>query len=613
MNKFKKIFTDIIPYSYIFILIASQFLGFVNLNFVKTSQVIRILGFIITCLVIPCIYLTWKKEKNSKSFWLIGIIVLLLLPGILLQERYYMLRYIIAILAVKGKDSKKVLGLLCGELLILFLATVLGSMTGWIENLVTYRDATGAPRYAMGFVYTTYFSGILMAIVASWAYVRQNKISYFEIVCMGIAAFLCHYVSNARIDAFTVALITVCMLLVRLSKNFPKLLSWLDIKWIRALGIQSANLLALIAILMGIFYKFDSPVWQKLSDLLSRRPYSNAITFTRYPVSLWGENIIFHNSIVDGMVGVPQDYYVINCSYILVLASFGICGFLCFQFLWTLLLSKQAHAKQWGGFLILIAYSALFFLEQRMVDICINPFFLLLFCKDEEAFPDFVTFGVPTKVKCAIKRCVYILGGLLIALVIEVSVFNYDYMVSAANKPISVGEFGLMSDTIAMTDDTKLYTYEGNQFYIDTTNVFEIMGIESLRLDFSLYSAGGNEEYVLYNDYAYGVDVYSFQDGDYNLVASQIITSKDPKSRYIPLNLDYSNQLFRLAFLMPEGCQFSIVKMDFNGTVPFAMNAYRVLGIGLLCSGLLWLYNKKKKAGSKGEQVIEDTAKDATE
>lgn len=582
--KQKKIF-DYLYFALLIVVSINLFLATTVFEYTNYRFLLNMIQLILQFAIIGKVILEWRTSWSSKDI-LLGILT----AGIFLFNACKFnnedaFAYAFLILGAKGVDKKKILNVFVAINIALFALTIGACLFGVIPNTITYRNADSShARMALGFIYTTSLSAHFLILVVCYVFIREKRLSFFEIVMIGISAGGIYYLTEARIASFVLALLFVGAIVAKICyiKNIEfKIIRNLFVKW--AL-ILSSSILMLISVTMGILYKYDSPFWLKVNHILSERPLTNAITFQRYPVSMLGRRILLHCSIFDGMNKLPDYYYIINCSYIGILFGMGIIGAVSVLIVWTIISYREAADNNYLNLFILSLLTVFFFFEQRMFDFTFNPLLILLFsncsrqiCAEGKSVQSSVSF------KNVILRGT--LTGIVIAFLIETVGFNFESVRTFLYEGTRIDSAEVYSEGLYNNFQNDMYEYSRSDPSLVLNNLRTYDGVESLFCEFHFLTKEDHYHYHLVDNVEYSVECYSKVENDeYEYIGKKDINSSKRSSGYLPVSIDGAEQNIILKFNFPDDYYIYMSYLEFNGPKPFNISYIRLIILCLLAS-----------------------------
>ena len=570
-----KIF-NISYYCYMAIILIQSFLKQTVIDSTGLEVFFRYGTFLFACLVMfKVAYEFWNKWDERSIIVACLCIIPLMLCGMWLHQDYY-LGYIMLIIGAKNMDIRKVFKLFLVITIVLTVFTVALCLSGNIENVITYRDASSThQRMALGFNYATNLTSHILIIVAVWAFIRQKKIKYFELAIMCILGISCYIIAEARIAAFSIILIALFVLAYKVVEN-RSIVSDNITTFVGKISIILFPLLTIISIVLGLLYKYDSNIWSKLDSLSSERISQNAIALFRYPITMLGHTVTDIGTQVSGQHGISENYFTINNSFISVLIKMGVIGLVATAIVWVFICYKEHKEKNIITTIILMVMCFYFFFEHRIYEFSNNPFLLLLFSG----------MAFSKKKETMLKK----IGlAIVIAFAFELVVFNIKPIITSMNEVISYADCGQGAPGVYMTDNDTLAS-NTKPIVIEAYNVPTIMGMNSVYMNLNVFDV--EDKYRCMTDYSYSVDVYDISYEEPVYLKSFEIDVDNPKTFYSDILIDSFYQNVRFVLNIDEDCQFLIYDFEFNGRIPFDISLLRIIILAVVLFIGIILYDR---------------------
>lgn len=564
------------------------------------------LSFIVGVFVCIKICYEWKNlwDANTILFGLFGAGVILFCDLFLHHD--IIGEYALLILGVGKIDKKKLLRIFLCVTISLSIITIFMCLTGKIDNVITYRyEESTHGRMALGFSYATNLSAQLLGIVAVWAYLRNETMTWYEIGIALIATAVCFILTEARISCFCIACIIVFVAIYKI--NSRRIVAIMKNDLIKKVMISSSLLLALASIILGCIYEFDSETWAKLDSASSHRLYMNATAFDRYDMTLWGQKISNIGEIYGGQHAISTNYFVLNTAYIDVLFQMGVFGFAATLLVLILVCYKEYKKQKYINVWILVVLNVFFFFEHRIFEIVMNPFLVLYMVDGFKCMNENYVYNRITKLRIINNKVILALYNkrrqlltiFVAALLVETVLFNYKAILSLTNDEVSYEECVQDTKNVVRSNYGTLKSDEeiANLMAYDIPTY---TGMESVLLDINYF-----DEAVPYHRIyePYRVDIY---DANYSMTEPKsivIINPRIPASCYILLESGGLKQNLRFDIHFGKARHFSINKFVFNSCIPFDIKPLRILCI--FASGLMiymmWLIKCARKTKYKDE------------
>lgn len=580
-DKMKKAF-EIIYFIYFSLVLVNAIVSTSQINIAKYSRTINNILLFVGIFIVAKIALEWKDYWNYKD-----IILAIITTGFLIASNLYInklgtMEFCLLILGAKNIDYKKILKLFTILVLVSTIVIVSLALLKKIPNMVTYRNAdTDRKRYAMGFAYCTWFGAYLLAISAAWAYYRESKISWVEIGVIFVFAILGYVLSEARIAAFSTLIVGCAATVNKIFNKKNKEIRLLRNKIVTFLLVYVSLFAFAFAVVLALIYKFDNSFFIKLNSLLSSRPYYNALALKRYHITALGQIVRESAVFSDGMEGIDSNYFLVNCSYMRILLWWGVLGLIAILTNWIIICKREVKRNNYFRVIVLAALSFYFFFEQRMFEISINPFLLLLFAHVANEKIDNIDNTNNTKD----NKYKMMLTLVIAAVAIEALIFNYKSVATLMDKRIDFGECSVLKNDFEYDEESDLFEYPEET----TLRVAAFYGKDYLRsvcTNFVVCTKDDKLEYSHVMNAEYTTDVYITEDAQLVHYGTYKMNTGDPASMYVEIDKKDVNLFVQYVFHFPENCRVTPIEISMNGPKPFGMNYIRVLVIAIIFNAL---------------------------
>lgn len=581
-----------------------NFLSTTMIDYSLVNNVMLIISFVCGTMVTLKVLIEWRKKWGCYdiAYAIVGVGFILLANFYIPHE--YVWEYLLLIVGAKGIDIKKILKVYLIISISLTLVTVMASVLGIIDNLIFYRDEyADNARYAMGFVYVTNFCAHLFFICAAYAFYRGKNIKLIEMCFIGAVGVICYVLSEGRNSTICIAMLTLVLICSALfsKNNSPK-----TERKLLTVGLTLfMPIISVLSILLAVLYDPNSEFMLWLNRILGHRPSMDAEAFTRYRVTLFGQNYVQKIFGGEGGIGFPKDYFFIDCSYVSILIRMGILALISIMIMWSLITYRECAKVDYLRAFVLAIVAVHCFMEHNILNISYNPFFLLIFAGGKNEY--FKINKLEQKIKelidvRVVKNC---LSLVLFSVVVELLAFNMQSLTSIFKSYINVSKYetGFFG---ASVNEWGEYESKETMYMIlkDVEN-----SARSFDISLSLYSA--DEHVKMYNkEYTYAIFGYNEQLDEYLDICAKTVNTSIPSSGYIELDDEQVYDKYMVAFVFDQPCIFDIEKMSINGPKPFNVSIIRLAIIYALLVSVYYFGIEKRNAEVSPEVVELQKAND---
>lgn len=316
-------------------------LALFSLNFLTKKYAIQEFIFILMALIV--VIISWQKADNN--ILLVAVVPILFSRGIdgqALNKLYFFLG--------------------CALMLVIVAAAIKGIIPNY-----QYSRGTSI-RNSFGIVYPTDFASHIFYLICSYIYLRKEKYGLKDVVILTCISFVVFVKTDARLNFVCTMLVIFLMLLAKNQRI--KQLS-------RYVWILPSALLAIIYLLTK-FFDPSSQSMTLLNHLLSNRLSIVNSMMSEYSLTAFGNKILqngFGGAFGQNFDSSLNTYLYIDSSYLRLMMMFGILTTILLMWGLTWALKKVSDQE----FLLIIAVILISGLvEQHMIEIAYNPFFIIL-------------------------------------------------------------------------------------------------------------------------------------------------------------------------------------------------------------------------------------------
>lgn len=334
-----------------------------------------------TALIVAGRYITAEHLDFRQVALALAIVVIFYIAGRNANQRLGELALLIV--GARGLRFEKILRVYFVCILTAMILTVVLALSGVIENLVYARERDNSDQVYMrscyGICSPTDLGAHVMYLVCCYAWLRERRMQWFELLIPIGAAAALFYMSDARCDAACLVVLAVGLIYVKLRRTLSLKqgkVYRMDRRLSFAMAVAS---IPAAVISLGLAYIYDPHAgWmRKLNAVLSKRLDLSHRGVSRYPLTLfgqfvkmngWGGNTEYHNG-----------YFWIDCSYIITLLQYGVLVLGIAIAILTVASFRQRKIGSWErlGILTLVAVQCM--VEHHLTEISYNPFLLLAF------------------------------------------------------------------------------------------------------------------------------------------------------------------------------------------------------------------------------------------
>jgi len=209
----------------------------------------------------------------------------MLLTIVFLKSGYnHVFSLLIIALGVRGTDMERNISFDFWLRAGIIVFVIICSLTGIIENYVTYRTGTQEYRYSLGFSHPNTLASLIMGLVLEEAYLERRKANIIYTVMLWIVGVIMYAVTLNRTSVIIILLFPLVLLLINISKR-PNIRR-------SSLIICAALFPVAIAVSFATMKLCEnSALFGLLDRFMSNRFTNAAVLYERYGVPLLGQRV----------------------------------------------------------------------------------------------------------------------------------------------------------------------------------------------------------------------------------------------------------------------------------------------------------------------------------
>ncbi|GEM_PF-6656691 len=323
-------------------------------------------------------------SKNMKAF-IFDLLYLVVFYFVYKGTGYkFLLELGFFVLAAKNISYKKILRLHFCVVASIMAITILGALTGCIEDLVFVRNDMF--KHAFGIAYTTDFAAQIFFLVITYLVWKERKPNFLLNIFLLFLAYVLYRYSGARNSSGCIVLLVIGGIYIQYSDKVI-LGTKIDGTWNRiktkiiqiidSFLIIAVPLLAIVTLLLTLYYSPDNHIMIKLNQISSGRLSFGKNTIDKYGFSLWGSP--FDMIGIGSNLVTRTDYNFVDCSYVMICVRYGFVLFILTLLGFFLLGIKAKRAGKRYILLILAVMAIQSVMEHHLLDVFCNSLVLLIF------------------------------------------------------------------------------------------------------------------------------------------------------------------------------------------------------------------------------------------
>ena len=341
---------------------------------IRLLEILRYILFGIFCIdfIIDLI-----KKKRRLNFLIIISLVISICSIIAVKNIDILL--LVMVLVEMGKFKfDDVIKVVYYFVLILYFIIVLGSVLGFIPNLIYNRDEE-TYRYSLGFIYPTITSTLFMFILLMKYYLKKFDVSVENLLCDTILIGIIYYLTKSRTGFVLSLIIIIFAVLLKISYlkkiNINKII---QNKYVKGFLISIPILIFVGWFILVVMYANGPNFAETINNFLSGRLYYTLEAFKKYKVLPFGLNINMSGWGGYGYyVEVENfEYFFLDNSYSLILFTKGSVILLAAILLFTYVIYKAIKDKNYIILFILFIVLLNSIVEPYLIEVSINVFLI---------------------------------------------------------------------------------------------------------------------------------------------------------------------------------------------------------------------------------------------
>lgn len=226
------------------------------------------------------------EQRYSLSLLLYMILTGLLLTVVFFRSTYNHIFYLLLfMLGTRCVDTESIVRLDFYLRIGLMLLIIFCSLTGIVENYITYRTGTQDYRYSLGFAHPNTFASLIMLLMLEDAWLHKRRFNVLYMLAMLVTAVLVFVITLNRTAVMIIMLFPFMLLLTRNRKNKSRISGKATV-----MG-QLAFPLAVIISVLAMNLCTENPIFGLLDKLMSNRFTNCAVLYERYGIPLFGQRV----------------------------------------------------------------------------------------------------------------------------------------------------------------------------------------------------------------------------------------------------------------------------------------------------------------------------------
>lgn len=246
-------------------------------------------------------------------------------------------------------------------------------LSGELQFNHDYRP-DGRVRYALGYLFVTFASNYLFHLLLMWWFVRQQRVTWFEIGAMTALVIYVYRLTDTR-SALMFSFLAIMVFII--IKLFPRL----EFAFAREKFLKYGMfIIGAIPIVLTYFYNPSNGLMARINSVFTERLALGKIATQIFGIKPFGQSIewTFYGDFPRTYAnGETYSYFYVDSSFVNVLLNYG---FMLLLFVWIghYLLAKVPYFnnKYFAVVILIIGLHSMF--DPQLLEIQYNPFILAL-------------------------------------------------------------------------------------------------------------------------------------------------------------------------------------------------------------------------------------------
>lgn len=320
-------------------------------------------------------------DKYDNKMLLFGAVLLVdtfLVAGISTYQEA--LIFSIVLLGCKGVDFVKILKVYIAGNIAVLLAAFVASRLDIIEDLVYIRDYV-VERNSFGTIYPTDFAAHIFFLLCVYYYLIKNSIQNRHLLAGLFVSAIVYAFCDTRLDSITMLLLVIGISLIHFRKAFTwnKNDSFSRLKSLMGVFIPYIPVMGFLFMhFMSYFFQPSLTFFRLFDKLLSGRLKLGNKALEDYGITLFGQTVPM-NGNGGSLVYLGDNYFFVDCSYLLVYLRYGIVFLLLVFLIHYWCCKKYTDDMYYLVILTVIVVNCV--VAHHMIELAYNPFYLALLAK----------------------------------------------------------------------------------------------------------------------------------------------------------------------------------------------------------------------------------------
>ena len=329
-------------------------------------------------LILVVIRYAFSEKYNWKEMLAALLICICASHAVKINQFADILTVTLFMLGARGISFKKIVKVYLTVAVLVIFCVFIASQTGFIENLV-YRSPGRNPRMAFGFTYPTRFAAHIYYLMLWYWYLRDEKLTYREILMPVCAGVLLWFFCDARLSSMSLLILSLVMAysIFQRKKALNNQMKYRMHPYFAQLLAASTVCLATLILLFSVLYSPDRPILEWLNGILSNRLYLGKKAMDIFGFRIWGQWIRLAGN--GGHLTTNTRYFYIDSAFLQFGIQYGLVMTSIFLALFNWIGIQAGKQKKWVLLWILFFAGIHGMFEPHIISISYSPLIFAAF------------------------------------------------------------------------------------------------------------------------------------------------------------------------------------------------------------------------------------------
>lgn len=341
--------------------------SYVSVNIILIQNYLNFIKLIGYAFLVLNIILSAREELYSgKKIFATSLILLISLVIFLKYQSLIILEIVLVAINCINKDFSKIVKYDMIIKIFLLITIITFYIVGWTNGNyeVIMRDNT--IRNSLGFFHPNTLAMFFMVITFEYLYLNKSKMSIFKFLVVLVLSVIATKITDSRTSLYcTIGLIIAIIFNVKQRKKiFNK-------KFLNFIISNCFLIFLLLSFIISIMYLNGITYANKLDILFNNRISYQAFFVKNYPITLFGNNVIYDITLDNG--------------YLKLLLNFGLIPAIIYAFIYLFNFKKGIQRD--SVYMVILIFILIYSLcESSMLYVSYNVFFLYVFCNADKNY-----------------------------------------------------------------------------------------------------------------------------------------------------------------------------------------------------------------------------------